>query len=589
MLQRAHRHFHRALRRALPPLLAVGSWACVLDAQDARGIGVGVGGDSVIKLGPYYALLIAVQDYADPDIPHLERPISDAGRLRDVLVRDYRFERGNVDVMNNPSREDVLAKLDALSERLGKDDNLLIFFAGHGQWEEKTEEGFWLAADARRARPFSWISNGDIRINIRRIKTRHTLLISDACFSGGIFLTREAFPGSVPAGLASLYALPSRKAMTSGSKEIVPDRSKFLDFMIRKLEQNESPYLPSQDLFTSVRTAVINNSPVTPQYGAIRDTGDEGGEFLFALRPNLPRVAKAAAPQRQSASTYGSAERAEEYARLLRAASNELAAGHSDSAAAFAERALSAAYVRSTMDFLAHRVLAAVAQRESDRAAVFMHQRAIVELTSRDTALREIRKEAAGAIVTLAAAEAGAATRGEWLQPARDYLDAYAKSFPDDLTLSASLAQLRASAPPERAGTAADSTSPPARPAPARDADLPFFMIREIGVCRQAFEAGDVARLEALSPGATPAERANLRVVLDATRNRDASVTVTVSDTIVSGTAAQPSSDFSMRVRWRDNFSRLHEHTAKLRATLAEGARSWELATCVVTSQKRIS
>jgi hypothetical protein len=38
-----------------------------------------------------------------------------------------------------------------------------------------------------------------------------------------------------------------------------------------------------QKLFTSLREAVINNSPThqTPLYGAISETGDEGGDFIF--------------------------------------------------------------------------------------------------------------------------------------------------------------------------------------------------------------------------------------------------------------------------------------------------------------------
>ena len=80
--------------------------------------------------------------------------------------------------------------------------------------------------------------------------------------------------------------MPSRKAMTSGTLKEVPDRSIFVEYLTKRLEANTEKYLTSEQLFTSFRTAVINNSPVNqiPQYGEIRQSGDEGGDFIFIQR-----------------------------------------------------------------------------------------------------------------------------------------------------------------------------------------------------------------------------------------------------------------------------------------------------------------
>ena len=115
------------------------------------------------------------------------------------------------------------------------------------------------------------------------IPARHTLLIADACFSGSIFKTRKAF-SDAPQSIEKLYYLPSRKAMTSGMMTEVPDKSVFLEYLNRRLRENTETYLSSQDLFTSFREAVLNNSPNTPQYGIIQDTGDEGGDFIFVRK-----------------------------------------------------------------------------------------------------------------------------------------------------------------------------------------------------------------------------------------------------------------------------------------------------------------
>ena len=67
----------------------------------------------------------------------------------------------------------------------------------------------------------------------------------------------------------------------------VPDRSVFLDYLVKRLEQNTAPLLSSQQLFASFRTAVINNSPnqQVPQYSDIQQAGDEGGDFIFIRKP----------------------------------------------------------------------------------------------------------------------------------------------------------------------------------------------------------------------------------------------------------------------------------------------------------------
>jgi hypothetical protein len=81
-----------------------------------------------------------------------------------------------------------------------------------------------------------------------------------------------------------LYELPSRKAMTSGTMTEVPDQSAFLKYMIDRLDKNTEKYLSSEQLFSSFRIAVINNSNVVPQFGEIKDVGDEGGDFIFILK-----------------------------------------------------------------------------------------------------------------------------------------------------------------------------------------------------------------------------------------------------------------------------------------------------------------
>lgn len=236
-------------------------------------------GDVALK-GKYYALLIAINEYKDPLINNLDKPISDAQKLFDVLVNQYLFEKTNVTFLKNPTREQIISSFDKLERELTRDDNLLIFYAGHGYWNETTQKGYWLASDASKQNTANWIGNSSISDYIKSIPAKHTLLIADACFSGSIFKTRDAF-GNLDKSAQRLYDLVSRKAMTSGTLTVVPDKSVFVEYLLKRLQDNDEQFLSSEQLFFSFKPAVLNNTDNIPQFGVVGNAGDEGGDFIF--------------------------------------------------------------------------------------------------------------------------------------------------------------------------------------------------------------------------------------------------------------------------------------------------------------------
>ncbi len=229
----------------------------------------------------YYALIIGVNEY-DVEIGSLSKPIEDGQELMDVLLKDYTFEKKNIIFLKNPTKADIISTLHKMRSYIKPEDNLLIFYAGHGYWDAGMKVGYWLPTDSEKDNPVNWFSNTDLTNYLSAIDTKHTLLIADACFSGGIFKTRKAF--SEKQVIERLYQLPSRKAITSGTLKEVPDESVFIEYLVKRLEDNESKYLSTEELFSSLRTAVMNNSSNIPQFGTIKNTGDEGGDFIFIRR-----------------------------------------------------------------------------------------------------------------------------------------------------------------------------------------------------------------------------------------------------------------------------------------------------------------
>jgi hypothetical protein len=231
----------------------------------------------------YNALIICVSEYQDDNIKDLDNPVNDGRTLEQILTKKYSFPKRNIHFLENPDREDMIVAFDELSKSLTNDDNLLIFFAGHGYWDASTNIGYWLPSDSKKSNTANWFRNSTIRDFIGAIKARHILLISDACFSGSIFKTRSGFEDANQ-GIQRIYSLASRKAMTSGTLNEVPDKSVFIEYFIKRLKENKESFLSSEQLFSLIKPAVLNNSQNIPKYGTIQNSGDEGGDFIFILK-----------------------------------------------------------------------------------------------------------------------------------------------------------------------------------------------------------------------------------------------------------------------------------------------------------------
>lgn len=232
--------------------------------------------------GKYYALLIGISDYTDPNIPDLEGlPVNDAEALGKVLKTNYSFNPDDINILKNPTRREIVIALDELSKKATANDNVLIFYAGHGHYEDDSDIGYWLPKDAEVSNSANWLYNDQLTASIRKIKSLHTLLISDACFSGSIFKNRSISLTGATDVIKKKYQLPSRKAITSGTLKTVPNKSVFIKYLLDRLEKNKDKYFSASGLYQALEAPVGNNSTSLPQYGVINNVGDEGGDFIF--------------------------------------------------------------------------------------------------------------------------------------------------------------------------------------------------------------------------------------------------------------------------------------------------------------------
>lgn len=232
----------------------------------------------------YHAILIAEKDYTDINIPSLKTPINDARRLKNVLVNQYTFDPENIDTLFNKSRSEILEKFLTKASTLRQNDNLLIFYAGHGTiktYNDDKEAAYLIPSDAVKDKTYQYIRSDELQELLISTKARHVLIILDACFSGA--LLRET-PQSVPTDIKEQNKFASRKVMTSGNVEEVPDNSIFIQYLLKSLDENVEEYLSTNDIWKKIVRKVEDESNKQPKYIAIEGVGDKRGQFIFVRR-----------------------------------------------------------------------------------------------------------------------------------------------------------------------------------------------------------------------------------------------------------------------------------------------------------------
>ena len=239
-----------------------------------------------LQTGRYYALLIAVQDYAKGGFPDLTYPANDVIKVKGLL-EEYRFNDKDITLLINPGREKILDALDELNEKITPQDNLLIYFSGRGVWDKESTQGYWLPANARKNRKARWLSHATLLDYIKGFKAKHTLLVADAGFSDGMY-TQKNKAEQTGRDVAALYQLTSRSILTAPQGAENSDKSMLNLGFVQQLEQNKDTYLSAHDLFIKVKGPLGDKGAAQnlPEYGSIQGVGDQGGEFIFVRSSN---------------------------------------------------------------------------------------------------------------------------------------------------------------------------------------------------------------------------------------------------------------------------------------------------------------
>jgi hypothetical protein len=240
-------------------------------------------------LGEFHALVIGNDAYGA--FPALSTAVSDANAVSEQLKNRFGYK---VTTLTNVGREAIIAKLAELTMAMKKTDNLLIYFAGHGQIDANSR-GYWIPVDGRADDPASWIGNDQISDYIGASAAKHVLVVADSCYSGTLSgnSIRPIPLDAKEEDLLFISRVKARTVITSGGLQPVLDdggsgHSIFAHAFLTALKQTDG-LSEGYRLFENVTELVGQRSavarlPQRPQYSALRHAGHEGSEFFFLPR-----------------------------------------------------------------------------------------------------------------------------------------------------------------------------------------------------------------------------------------------------------------------------------------------------------------
>ena len=215
------------------------------------------------------ALLFATNAYEHWE--ELVNPIPDANAIKTELEQTYEFD---VELVENPARTALLEKLNEYATRdYDTEDQLLVFFAGHGYFDVSLGKDYIVAQDTKLEADdpglTGYVSHESLREILDAAQCQHILLMIDARFSGTSNSLREDERGR-DAG--------SRWYLTFSGKEAGPS-----PFVGKFLEALRSGGGEDRVLTLDELVGYVQRVSPQPRYGRF-GSDETGSDFLFIAK-----------------------------------------------------------------------------------------------------------------------------------------------------------------------------------------------------------------------------------------------------------------------------------------------------------------
>lgn len=256
--------------------------------------------DQSVTMGRFIVTVIGIDNYTQ--WPKLHNAVNDALGIEKLFTEKFGFLNPVPPLLNETATADAIMELvqDKLPSILEPNDNLILFFAGHGHTRispvgtNQVETGYIIPVDAR-SQWSDYIKLGSLLEELGQLPARHILLILDACHSGFALGPSMMLYRSAVRYEADLAKRRSRKVITSARRDQpaidngpVPGHSLFTGTIIDGFHLGEAD-LDGNGLVTSYELGLflqqqvgqVSNTKQTPDFGAFYL--DDRGEMVIPL------------------------------------------------------------------------------------------------------------------------------------------------------------------------------------------------------------------------------------------------------------------------------------------------------------------
>ena len=267
-------------------------------------------GSDIVAYNDSWAILVGIDKYQK--VPPLSYAVSDAGALKKLLVETFDFKDDHITLLTDENATlDKIKKAFGDLARVGNEDRVVVFFAGHGETYDRPtggQMGYLIPVEGKAGSPSELFSTCLSMQYMKELAeyspAKHILFLVDACYSGLAASGTRALKKDVRGYIKKLSAAPTHQILTAGSKgETVQERSDwghsaFTYVLLQGLGRGLADYdnngvIQADELavYVQQKVAEITGNKQNPQFRRLLDNDE--GEFLFIL-PEITASAPAA-------------------------------------------------------------------------------------------------------------------------------------------------------------------------------------------------------------------------------------------------------------------------------------------------------
>ncbi|WP_077285910.1 caspase family protein [Cognaticolwellia aestuarii] len=228
--------------------------------------------------------LIGINAYSHQ--ANLESSIRDITDFKNILLEKFEFEEKDVYEITdeNATSKNIQDAFRSYIKQLNENDNLVIYYSGHGDFDESSDIGYWIPHEADHYTDY--IPNNTITAYLEKIACKHIFLISDSCFSNSLLRSGKT------KSIEEYFEKKSRWALASAFNEAKDSdaysNTLFAEVLIDALE-NSTKNLRVSEIIENVKKRFEINQFQTPQGSPLQISGHNGGEFIFNVRQQLDK------------------------------------------------------------------------------------------------------------------------------------------------------------------------------------------------------------------------------------------------------------------------------------------------------------